>query len=115
MEILSKREEELVRLLLDGHTDTSAARRLRVSPRTVTTILRGLMDRLSVNSRFQLGVSLGRQMALGDPTVASGHPTVASGHRTVASGHATVASGQSGQQQVSDVEGAAVRRPVRTG
>lgn len=62
--ILNQREEELVRLLMAGHTDASAARRLQVSPRTVTTMLRGLMDRLSVNNRFQLGISLGRHMAL---------------------------------------------------
>jgi DNA-binding CsgD family transcriptional regulator len=60
------REEELIRLLMAGHTDSSAARRLKVSPRTITTMLRNLMDRMAVNNRFQLGVSLGRHMALAE-------------------------------------------------
>ena len=61
--VRSQREEELIRLLMAGHTDSSAARRLNVSPRTITTMVRNLMDRMSVNNRFQLGVSLGRHLA----------------------------------------------------
>jgi DNA-binding NarL/FixJ family response regulator len=63
----NRREEELIRLLIAGHTDSSAARRLKVSPRTITTMLRTLMDRMSVNNRFQLGVELGRHLALAEP------------------------------------------------
>ncbi|GGK16348.1 hypothetical protein GCM10010124_06170 [Pilimelia terevasa] len=59
---LDARERALIRLLLDGHTDASAARRLCVSARTVTNILRSLMDRLGVNNRFQLGVAVGLRM-----------------------------------------------------
>ena len=56
---LDRREHALVALLAAGHTDASAARRLRVSARTVTNMLRSLMDRLEVNNRFQLGLALG--------------------------------------------------------
>jgi DNA-binding CsgD family transcriptional regulator len=56
---LSQREHALVALLADGHTDATAARRLRISPRSVTNVVRGLMDRLGVENRFQLGLALG--------------------------------------------------------
>ena len=59
---LDERQRRLVSLLLAGHTDSSAASRLGVSPRTVTNILRLLMDRLGVQNRFQLGVALGNGM-----------------------------------------------------
>jgi len=56
---LTGRERELIALLAEGHTDTSAAEHLRISPRSVTNILRSLMDRLGVENRFQLGLALG--------------------------------------------------------
>jgi DNA-binding NarL/FixJ family response regulator len=56
---LDLRERTLLCLLVAGHTDTSAARRLHVSPRTVTYMVRALMDRLGVDNRFQLGVAIG--------------------------------------------------------
>lgn len=56
---IDDRQHKLLSLLLAGHTDSSAAHRLGVSPRTVTNILRSLMDRLGVDSRFQLGVAIG--------------------------------------------------------
>ena len=37
----------------------SAAEHLHISPRSVTNILRSLMDRLGVENRFQLGLALG--------------------------------------------------------
>ncbi len=55
----SAREKALVELLAAGHTDASAARRLGVSPRTVSYTLQSLMDRLDVENRFQLGLALG--------------------------------------------------------
>ncbi|MFJ5840478.1 helix-turn-helix transcriptional regulator [Streptomyces shenzhenensis] len=61
---LDERQRKLITLLLAGHTDVSAASRLGVSPRTVSNILRSLMDRLGVDNRFQLGVALGRRMRL---------------------------------------------------
>lgn len=57
--LLDDRERALVALLVAGHTDSSAARRLSISPRTVTNVLRSLMDRLGVDNRFQLGVAIG--------------------------------------------------------
>jgi LuxR family transcriptional regulator of spore coat protein len=56
---LSERERELIALLSEGHTDLAAAERLGISPRSVTNILRSLMDRLGVDNRFQLGLALG--------------------------------------------------------
>jgi DNA-binding CsgD family transcriptional regulator len=56
---LSARERELISLLAQGHTDASAAEILQISPRSVTNILRSLMDRLGVENRFQLGLALG--------------------------------------------------------
>ena len=56
---LSDRERELVALLAQGHTDVSAAEQLGISARSVTNILRSLMDRLGVDNRFQLGLALG--------------------------------------------------------
>jgi len=56
---LTTRERELVSLLAEGHTDVSAAEHLNISPRSVTNILRSLMDRLGVENRFQLGLALG--------------------------------------------------------
>jgi len=55
----SERDRKLVVLLAQGHTDASAARRLGVSPRSVSNMVRSLMDRLGVDNRFQLGVELG--------------------------------------------------------
>ena len=57
--VLSGRERELVSLLAKGHTDVSAAQQLNISARSVTYILRHLMDRLGVENRFQLGLALG--------------------------------------------------------
>ncbi|MBX6357541.1 MAG: LuxR family transcriptional regulator [Micromonosporaceae bacterium] len=56
---LSPRERALITLLAQGHTDASAARRMHIGTRSVTTILRGLMDRFGVENRFQLGLVLG--------------------------------------------------------
>lgn len=61
---LSPREQSLVTLLAAGHTDVSAASCLRISPRSVTTIMRSLMDRLGVENRFQLALTLGAQFAV---------------------------------------------------
>ncbi|MGW2051672.1 helix-turn-helix domain-containing protein [Streptomyces sp. NPDC001858] len=59
---LDQRQHKLILLLLAGHTDASAADCLGISSRTVTNILRSLMDRLGVDNRFQLGVALGTRM-----------------------------------------------------
>ena len=56
---LSARERDLITLLAEGHTDVTAAEHLNISARSVTNILRSLMDRLGVENRFQLGLALG--------------------------------------------------------
>lgn len=56
---LTERERALVKLLASGLTDPAAANRLGISARTVGYTLRGLMDRLGVENRFQLGLALG--------------------------------------------------------
>jgi DNA-binding CsgD family transcriptional regulator len=58
---LTERERTLVELLAAGLTDPAAARRLGISARTIGYTLRGLMDRLGVENRFQLGLALGAQ------------------------------------------------------
>jgi DNA-binding CsgD family transcriptional regulator len=65
--VLSGRERALVDLLALGHTDQTAATRLRISPRSVTNTLRHLMDRLGVDNRFQLGLALGAMHAARPP------------------------------------------------
>ncbi|MEV6491982.1 LuxR C-terminal-related transcriptional regulator [Actinoplanes sp. NPDC051633] len=64
---LTSRERALVALLAQGHTDATAARELRVSPRSVSNMLRSLMDRLQVDNRFQLGLALGAAHAVPAP------------------------------------------------
>jgi len=56
---LTPRERALIGLLVTGHTDAMAARELHISERSVTSIMRSLMDRVGVSNRFQLGVALG--------------------------------------------------------
>ena len=65
---LEPREQALVALLAQGHTDVTAARELRLSTRSVSSIVRNLMDRLGVENRFQLGVALGAMHAVSPPS-----------------------------------------------
>lgn len=58
-EMFGPRERALISLLAQGHTDSTAARELRISTRSVSNIMRALMDRLGVDNRFQLGLVLG--------------------------------------------------------
>lgn len=74
---LTARESALVALLARGHTDQTAAERLGVSPRTVAYVMRGLMDRLGVENRFQLALVLGAAgavSAVGRPRDEVGRP-----------------------------------------
>jgi len=64
---LAPRERALLQLLARGLTDSAAARELRISTRTVSTIIRSLMDRLGVENRFQLGLALGVRHLVGPP------------------------------------------------
>jgi DNA-binding CsgD family transcriptional regulator len=66
---LSARERDLIRLLALGHTDLTAARNLRISARSVSNVLRALMDRLGVENRFQLGLTLGAMRIATPPSL----------------------------------------------
>jgi LuxR family transcriptional regulator, transcriptional regulator of spore coat protein len=72
---LSERERALIALLAQGHTDLSAAQELGISPRSVTNVLRSLMDRLGVANRFQLGLALGFHRTASVRTVPPPPPT----------------------------------------
>lgn len=63
-ELLSAEDTELLEQLLSGLTDTSIARALGISLRTVQRRAQALQRRLGVTSRFQLGLRVG----LGDPS-----------------------------------------------
>jgi DNA-binding CsgD family transcriptional regulator len=69
---LDDRERELISLLAQGHTDVSAAEHLHISARSVTNIMRGLMDRLGVDNRFQLGLALGAARVAQPPARTTG-------------------------------------------
>jgi DNA-binding CsgD family transcriptional regulator len=61
--VLTAREKGIVALLAAGHSEESVAAELRLSRRTVVYTLRGLMDRLNVENRFQLAMVLGATRA----------------------------------------------------
>jgi DNA-binding CsgD family transcriptional regulator len=65
--VLTTREKAIVALLAEGHTDTIVADRLGLGQRTIAYSLRGLMDRLGVDNRFQLGLALGAANAAAPP------------------------------------------------
>ncbi len=73
---LTERERTLIDLLAAGYTDAAVSRRLGMSARTIGYTLRGLMDRLQVENRFQLGLALGAQgsYSLPTPGIASAPP-----------------------------------------
>jgi len=74
---LTPRERALIGLLVTGHTDAMAARELHISERSVTSIMRSLMDRVGVSNRFQLGVALGTlRIAPAPPGLAARQSTV---------------------------------------
>ena len=58
---LSPRQIALIELMAAGHTDGAIARRLKISQRTIGYTMRGLMDRLHAENRFQLGLALSSQ------------------------------------------------------
>ncbi|BAC67795.1 helix-turn-helix transcriptional regulator [Streptomyces avermitilis] len=53
---LTGQQATVVRLLAEGHTDETIAKRLGVSPRTARRIASELMERLEARSRFEAGV-----------------------------------------------------------
>jgi DNA-binding CsgD family transcriptional regulator len=69
---LTPRERALVELLAAGRSDAVVSMTLGLSTRTVGYTLRGLMDRLNVENRFQLGLALGSQGIYTAPEPARG-------------------------------------------
>jgi Bacterial regulatory proteins, luxR family len=57
----SRHDTTLLTLLATGLTDEAIARQLDVSQRTVQRYIRGLMDRLGADTRFQAGLQAGRR------------------------------------------------------
>jgi sugar-specific transcriptional regulator TrmB/DNA-binding NarL/FixJ family response regulator len=57
----SEHDEVLLTLLATGLTDEAIARQLDVSQRTVQRYIRGLMDRLGADTRFQAGLQAARR------------------------------------------------------
>jgi DNA-binding CsgD family transcriptional regulator len=57
--VLSPRERAVVAVLASGRTDDYVAKQLNLSRRTIVSTVSGLMDRLGVETRFQLGLVLG--------------------------------------------------------
>lgn len=62
--VLTSREKAIVALLADGRTDHQAAESLSLSRRTIVSAVSGLMNRLGVENRFQLGLVLGARADL---------------------------------------------------
>jgi len=84
---LDPRERALIELLARGHTDASAARELRISARSVSYILRGLMDRLGVENRFQLGLAIGAMRTAQNPPPPTPSPAPSPSPSPEAGGH----------------------------
>lgn len=72
--MLTARERAILALLAEGLTDAGVADRLKISRRTIAYTLRTLMDRVGVENRFQLGLTLGSMHLLTSPGNESGPP-----------------------------------------
>ncbi|WP_151774897.1 helix-turn-helix domain-containing protein [Streptomyces abyssomicinicus] len=60
-------DSQILRMLLDGYTDTTVALRLGVGRRTVQRRIRQMMDTAGVNTRIQLGWHAREHFPLLDP------------------------------------------------
>ena len=56
-----------IRMLIEGHADPGAAKRLGVSSRTYAAYVADLKEEFEADTRFQLGYILGRQGITGEP------------------------------------------------
>ncbi len=56
-DLLSQREMEVLRLIVDGHSNPEIAAKLYLSPNTIKTHVRGIMNKLSVDDRVQIAVT----------------------------------------------------------
>jgi DNA-binding NarL/FixJ family response regulator len=55
-----------IRMLIEGHSDPVAAKRLGVSSRTYAAYVADLKEEFEADTRFQLGYLLGRQGLTGN-------------------------------------------------
>lgn len=53
---LSQRELEVLKLMVEGYSNPEIAEKLYLSPNTVKTHVRGIMNKLSVDDRVQAAV-----------------------------------------------------------
>ncbi|MCS6814186.1 MAG: response regulator transcription factor [Cyanobacteria bacterium] len=53
---LSQREMEILRLIVDGLSNTEIANKLHLSPNTIKTHVKGIMNKLAVDDRVQAAV-----------------------------------------------------------
>ncbi|MFE0041896.1 LuxR C-terminal-related transcriptional regulator [Streptomyces albireticuli] len=65
---LSAVEEAVIRMLAEGMKDETIARRVGISPRTLSRLISTLLDRLGVQTRFQAAIELSRRGLLGTTT-----------------------------------------------
>ncbi|WP_109506899.1 DUF7436 family protein [Nocardioides speluncae] len=61
--IADEQREMTIRMLIQGHADPSAAKRLGVSPRTYAGYVADLKDEYDAQTRFQLGYAMGQRDA----------------------------------------------------
>lgn len=53
---LSRREQEVLKLMIEGMSNPEIARRMYLSPSTIKTHVRGILNKLGVNHRLQAAV-----------------------------------------------------------
>jgi len=65
IELLSKREQDVVRWLAEGHTNTEIARKMNISDNTVKNYLFRIFNKLGVSSRVEVVIYAANQRASG--------------------------------------------------
>ena len=64
-ELLSRREQDVVRCLTEGHTNSEIARKLNISENTVKNYLFRIFDKLGVSSRVEVVIYAANQRRVG--------------------------------------------------
>lgn len=67
-EIAAEQRAMTIRMLVEGHSDGSSAKRLGVSPRTYAGYVADLKEEYDAETRFQLGYAMGQQGVTGQET-----------------------------------------------
>lgn len=68
-DIAAETRRMTIRLLVEGHSDPASAKRLGVSTRTYAGYIATLKDEYGVDTRFQLGYAMGREIAHERPPI----------------------------------------------